>query len=294
MTASPNPSRIFASATPASNTRRLPSSRRAALASTAVAATTLTASFTPGCFSSSHACPVREVGDWQRIESGAMDLQRFALALGASAAIATGVARSASTYDQYGVEDMLAHLPQIQSEHPIAPNGNFKAYRIKGTGLDGYVDPGSVNEVTLANKQELLIVPLQSGGAGATFAALVWIGPSSSWHYAGYLSSPDGHLRLFYEGGYILAERPVYAPADAQSRPSAYRITRYTADSKKIIEMDSIVLPRAHELPKWLYFDPGTRAYLGTNGQDAPVAIVCPNAKDYANRQMSGCTDRDE
>jgi len=48
-----------------------------------------------------------------------MDLQRFALALGASAAIATGVARSASTYDQYGVEDMLAHLPQIQSEHPL-------------------------------------------------------------------------------------------------------------------------------------------------------------------------------
>jgi hypothetical protein len=38
--------------------------------------------------------------------------------------------------------------------------------------------------------------------------------------------------------------------------------------------------------PAWLYATPGSHALLGTDGQDAPQAIVCPSAAAY--KTMSG------
>jgi hypothetical protein len=38
---------------------------------------------------------------------------------------------------------------------------------------------------------------------------------------------------------------------------------------------------RAETPPTWLYATPGSRALLGTDGEDASVAIVCKTAQDY-------------
>jgi hypothetical protein len=52
----------------------------------------------------------------------------------------------------------------------------------------------------------------------------------------------------------------------------------------------SIAPASAAQGPAWLYLTPGTRAVLGTDGQDAPQAIVCPSAKAYSG-EMSTCFD---
>jgi hypothetical protein len=60
------------------------------------------------------------------------------------------------------------------------------------------------------------------------------------------------------------------------------------------------VAVRAGTPPAWMYATPGTRALLGTDGEDAPVAIVCKTAHDYATMESgttmpaNSCTDRAE
>jgi len=43
----------------------------------------------------------------------------------------------------------------------------------------------------------------------------------------------------------------------------------------------AICAVRAETPPAWLYAIPGTRAVLGTDGEDNPVALVCKTAQDY-------------
>jgi hypothetical protein len=215
-----------------------------------------------------------------------MGARKAAYVIAAIAWLAVTVGRSpADLYSDLGVEALLEQTPQLERTH--AP-GNTPSFRIKGTPYDGLVVRAAVLDAVLADGPEVLVVPLDSGGTGVDFVAPVWAGPAGDWHYAGYIASPRGHLQVFMEGGYIVTRTPVYAASDPECCPSASRVTRYTVKSNKIHAVDSTFVAHGRDLPRWLYFEPGMHAFLYTDGEDVPVAIVCPSAKGYAT--MRGCT----
>ncbi len=51
---------------------------------------------------------------------------------------------------------------------------------------------------------------------------------------------------------------------------------------------------RARDLPAWIYATPGTRALLGTDGEDAPTAIVCNSPAAYKAQTEGACFRRKE
>ncbi|MBV8345871.1 MAG: hypothetical protein JO190_12890 [Candidatus Eremiobacteraeota bacterium] len=201
-----------------------------------------------------------------------MAVRKLAYVIAAVAWVGASAGRSAADlYTNLGVEAVLDQTPQLERAH--LP-GTEPSYRIKGTPYDGLVIPAAVLSKVLANRRGVLVVPLDSGGTGVSFVAPVWSGKGGDWHYAGYIASPRGHLRVFIEGGYIVTRMPVYAASDPECCPSASRVTRYTVDANELVAVDSALVAHGQDLPPWLYFEPGTRAFLHKEQrQGMPIVI---------------------
>lgn len=195
------------------------------------------------------------------------------------------------TYDHIGVDAVLDQTPQIETVSPQPPGEKrYTYYRLKGTRIAGYVVPAEVQAGELLGNRHVLVVPLESLGTGGSFAALVWIESTGDWKYAGYIPSPNGDLRWWIEAGYVQVLTPTYKPSDANCCPSAHRQTRYTVSGGKLVSMSSRTIARGERFPQWMYIVPGARAFLGTDGEDAPVAIVCGRP----GKVNDSCTGRDE
>jgi hypothetical protein len=186
----------------------------------------------------------------------------------------------------------LSETPQLERVGPFAGASGYRAYHVRGTNIEGFVIPSEVQQTFVIPGQQVLLVPFESSGTGGMFATLVWAYERGTWHYAGYIASPNGHLRLRPEGRYLQALTPVYKSSDANCCPSARRLTRYTLRDTKVVAVDSVAIPRGLDLPAWLYLVPGTRAFLGTDGQDAPVASVCGSVMAVDKRTFGRCPDR--
>lgn len=133
------------------------------------------------------------------------------------------------------VAHLLATTPQIQRLRSApAPNGSAY-YRLSGTGIAGFVVPSLVDEGRLRNGRELLVVPLDSGGSGQVFGALVWTRAAGEpWRFAGSVPSPNGRLAIRIEGGVLVAALPEYGPGDPDCCPSRHRYERFTLDGRKL------------------------------------------------------------
>ena len=192
-----------------------------------------------------------------------------------AAAIAALAVNAYSTQD---VERLIDRTPQIERPDSRSPFGNnYVHVRIKGTGYDGWIIPGDVYVGELAGGRNVLTAPIESFGTGAIFAALLWEEePAGSWRYAGSIASPDGHLNLWFEGGAMLALTPVYKDSDAECCPSAHRLTRYTIENARIVELGVRTIARDEHLPPWMYVQPGAHVFL----ESGTPAVVDEIASD--------------
>lgn len=214
-------------------------------------------------------------------------------AMVAAVGFAAGIPATApaSTYDHLGVDAVLDQTSQIETPNPQpAGEKRYTYYRLKGTRIAGYVVPNEVQDGVLAGNHHVLVVPFESLGTGGSFAALVWTEIAGDWKYSGYIPSPDGALRWWIEAGYVQVLTPIYKPGDANCCPWAHRQTRYTVDGAKLVIVGSRAIARGERFPQWMYIVPGARAFLGTDGEDSPTAIVC----DEPGIFNDSCTGRDE
>lgn len=135
---------------------------------------------------------------------------------------------SAPLYQHRRVASLLADTAQLTS---CAPANGFACYRVKGTDIDGYVNPGIEDDGYLSNGQEVLIVPLVSGGSGGIFDSLLYTRTGSvPFRFVGYVPSESGHLLIYINGGQLIVQTPTYKPDDPQCCPSGHEWKAYTLD----------------------------------------------------------------
>lgn len=147
------------------------------------------------------------------------------LVLAALVALAALPAQASSLYDLRGVAKLLASVPAISSE---LVQGR-RVYTVKGASSGGFVWPDTIDDGYLANGQEVLIVPLLSGGTGGVYTTLLWTRLDGAWKFVGYIPS-DGHLLVTLQGGKINVVRPIYKASDARCCPSKRSVEVDTLD----------------------------------------------------------------
>ena len=109
---------------------------------------------------------------------------------------------------------------------------------IKGHGdALGYIDAMTLDYGYQADRTDVLIVPLISGGSGGVFTTLLFSTKDGRAYLAGAIDS-QGHLDVHLSGGVILAVTPTYGPHDPQAKPSGHRTVRYAIHDGKLIKID--------------------------------------------------------
>ena len=131
----------------------------------------------------------------------------------------------------------LASSPKIVREKPPASAANRSRY-VSVKGVDestGWVDPSLVTDGFLADGQRVMIVPIDSGGSGGVFTALLFTRIGGMTRFVGTLPSPAGHLGVSLEGGRIVIRTPVYGASDPNCCPSALHYERATLRGTRLI-----------------------------------------------------------
>ena len=92
----------------------------------------------------------------------------------------------------------------------------------------------------LKNGQDLLIVPLGSGGSGGVFYALLFTGVTSSRpRFVGYVPSTGGHLDAHIAEGRLVVSTPNYGPGDPNCCPSGHTVTTYALNGITLAKIES-------------------------------------------------------
>lgn len=123
---------------------------------------------------------------------------------------------------------IIEGTPQIERVKDPLPTSRFRYIRVRGTQAAGYVVPRLVERGRLRNGQEVLIVPLPSGGSGGVFYALLYTRLGSALRFVGYIPARSGHLQLSIRNGELVATTPVYGAMDPNCCPSRHRSEFYT------------------------------------------------------------------
>jgi hypothetical protein len=150
----------------------------------------------------------------------------------------------AGSYAQQHVAGVLASTPQIEHKQPAGSDGKNAFYVVRGTQASGFAIPSLVDDGYLTNGQEVLIVPLDSGGSGGVFATLLYTRVlGKTWQYVGYLPSQNGHLNVHIEQGTLVAVTPIYASGDPNCCPSKQHHVRYSLVGTKLKQIASFSFP---------------------------------------------------
>jgi|GEM_PF-5024876 len=131
------------------------------------------------------------------------------------------------------VSSLMHSTPQISEQRPSPASGR-KLYTVKGTDAGGFVLVDSVDDGYLANGQEVLIVPLDSGGSAGVFTTLLWTKRGGLWRFVGHLSSVRGHLDVHIQQGALNAIAPLYGTNDPNCCPSKHNRTIYTLSGTQL------------------------------------------------------------
>lgn len=142
----------------------------------------------------------------------------------------------ANLYDSRGVAALVVATPQINRMNPQPP-GSRVYYEIQNA-TGGYIDPDRIDDGYLASGQEVLIVPLSSGGSGGVFSTLMWTKIGGVWKFVGYIPSGNGRLGIYIESGRLSVETPVYGPGEPNCCPSKHHHILYTLDGVRLRKID--------------------------------------------------------
>jgi hypothetical protein len=169
----------------------------------------------------------------------------FAFAIFWVAFASTAGASAADTYARLHVASVLASTPQLERRVMKYGPQEYAYWEVRGARAGGYVFPPSVSDGVLRNNQEVLIIPLESGGSGAAFSALLYTRKgSATWRFVGYIASGEhGKLGVGVDRGELIATTPVYGPNEAECCPSKWRFVEYALDGIKLRELRSYTRP---------------------------------------------------
>jgi hypothetical protein len=160
--------------------------------------------------------------------------------------VVSGDARAATLAQ---LDAWLASSPKIVREKPPASAAaHFPRYiSVKGVdGSTGWVDPSLVTDGFLANGQRVMIVPVDSGGSGSVFTALLFTQIGGTTRFVGTLPSPAGHLGVSLESGRIVIRTPVYGASDPNCCPSALHYERAILRGTRLVTEDRWDVKLAH------------------------------------------------
>ena len=135
----------------------------------------------------------------------------------------------------------LASSSKIHSCKEKPPFGNAPCISI-GNGLyQGFLMPSAMDYGFLGDGQDVLIVPLGSGGSGGVFVDLLFTSIKTKPYFIGVIPSESGHLKVYISGGQIVVNTPVYKSGEPSCCPSTRHFTRHELmrnSLKKIEEFD--------------------------------------------------------
>ena len=109
-----------------------------------------------------------------------------------------------------------------------APNGSSLPYvLVPGSPARGFLAVDEVDHGFLKTDQELVIVPLASGGSAGNVDALLFTRVNGARRFIGYLPGPDGQLEAFIKRGELNVVMPIYTSSDPNCCPSQHRYQTY-------------------------------------------------------------------
>ena len=108
---------------------------------------------------------------------------------------------------------------------------------VVGANVEGSIDPAEARRGFLKNNQEVMIVPIESGGTGAVFDALLFTRLGSRTRFVGIIPSPDGHLHVALTDGLIVVRTPIYKAGDPNCCPSGFHWERDTLRGLKLVKL---------------------------------------------------------
>jgi hypothetical protein len=164
------------------------------------------------------------------------DVMRLpSLLLGALLALALAQPARANILAQARLEALIKTAPLLS----ISTVGGRPYVSVKGDGNAlGYLDATTLDYGYQIDRQDVLIVPLISGGSGGVFTTLIFTTVDRMPVYAGRIDS-TGHLSVYLSQGLINAVTPTYGPHDPQARPSGHHTVRYAIHAHHLVKLDA-------------------------------------------------------
>jgi hypothetical protein len=144
----------------------------------------------------------------------------------------------ADTYTDLHVASLLAATPQLERQEMKGGPADLAFWAVKNGKPagdifpGGYVFPQAVSSGVLRNHQEVLIIPLLSGGSGDAFSTILYTRKSTGpWRFVGYLlSGKSGKLGVTVKRGELIASTPIFRDTDANCCPWKWHYVTYTLD----------------------------------------------------------------
>ena len=115
--------------------------------------------------------------------------------------------------------DVLSHGPDPSIPHRFV--------RVRGTDVAGYLVPEYATHGFVSNGQEVLVIPIASGGSMGVNSALIFTTYSGRRRFVGYIPGPQGHLSISITEGLIETSSPIYLEGDANCCPSRNRVATF-------------------------------------------------------------------
>jgi hypothetical protein len=154
-------------------------------------------------------------------------------------AMAAATARAATTAEVAGWLASTKKVMRMPSP-PYAPHfaGAQRYVRVAGTEISGWIDPAAADHGFLRNDQEVMLLPVVSGGSGGVFATLVFTRLGGRTQFVGLIPSPNGHLDVTLAGGAILVRTPIYKANDPNCCPSGFHFERDTLHGMTLVKLN--------------------------------------------------------
>lgn len=139
----------------------------------------------------------------------------------------------ASTAD---VLPWLQSAPRIQLSRERAPAGTMMlTASIRSSDAKGFVLSDYITHGFLANGQEVMVIPLGSGGSGGVFYSLLFTRINGAIRFVGYVPSPQGHLDISIAEGNLRIRTPVYSVGDPNCCPSHHHMQLATLSGISLV-----------------------------------------------------------
>ena len=150
------------------------------------------------------------------------------------------VATMADAATMAEIKGWLATTTSVVRTSPppgVRPDRQTVYVSVVGANVEGSIDPAEALKGYLKNNQQVMIAPIESGGSGAVFDALLFTRFGGRTRFVGIIPSPNGHLDVAFANGAIVVRTPIYKAGDANCCPSAFHWERDTLRGVKLIKL---------------------------------------------------------